>query len=205
MGGDHLRRLAFHAHRDPRARACTYEPNTFCTYANELLARRLGNICFAKNECVTASTTRVVSRRASNQLSTRARARPMPSSPRKEWTVPQIRELVFRKFGKRPCLWQIKVARALREKRSDVVAIAATGSGKTLSFWIALLMALEDGEDKLVIVVTPLNLLGQQNADDLGKAGIGSVAVESKNASESTFNVCTTCQWLSMYYLQLIQ
>ncbi len=58
------------------------------------------------------------------------------------WTVSRIRNLVFRRFGKRPCLWQINAARALYEKEHDVVAVAATGSGKTLSFWIALLMAL---------------------------------------------------------------
>ena len=65
------------------------------------------------------------------------------------WTVSRIRDLVFRKFRARPCLWQINVARELRvNQKHDVVAVAATGSGKTLSFWIGLLMALEDGEDK---------------------------------------------------------
>lgn len=113
-----------------------------------------------------------------------------PPSPSSLWSTKRIRELVQAKFGKRPCLFQVEIARALREKRNDVVAVAATGSGKTLSFWIALLMALEDGEDKLVIVVTPLNLLGKQNVDILAAASLGAVAVDAKTASLETFKVC---------------
>jgi superfamily II DNA helicase RecQ len=73
----------------------------------------------------------------------------------------------------------------------DVVACAATGAGKTLSFWIPLLMALEGGHDKMTIVVTPLNLLGKQNVKDLEKAGLSAIAVSSKNASPDTFEVGT--------------
>ena len=43
----------------------------------------------------------------------------------------------------------------------DVIICAPTGAGKTLSFWIPLLVALKDGLDPMVIVVTPLNLLGK--------------------------------------------
>ena len=81
------------------------------------------------------------------------------------------------------------MGRALYEKQNDVVGVAATGSGKTLSFWIPLLMALEDGLDKMVIVVTPLNLLGKQNVDLLAKAGISGVAIDAKNANDETFQV----------------
>ncbi|TFY54480.1 hypothetical protein EVJ58_g8840 [Rhodofomes roseus] len=48
-------------------------------------------------------------------------------------------------------------------------------------------MALEDKEDKCMIVVTPLNLLGQQNVDLLSKAGIGAIAVDASNATNETF------------------
>ncbi|RDX48734.1 P-loop containing nucleoside triphosphate hydrolase protein, partial [Lentinus brumalis] len=117
--------------------------------------------------------------------STSHACQPSPST----WTTARIRDLVIRKFGKRPCLWQIKVAQALKEKQQDVVAVAATGSGKTLSFWIALLMDLEDGQDKVVIVVTPLNLLGKQNEAVLHAAGIEAVAVDAENATKETFDV----------------
>lgn len=83
---------------------------------------------------------------------------------------------------------QIKVVLALREK-NDVVACAVTGAGKTLSFWIALLMAQADGEDKMIFVVTPLNLLGKQNVASLENAGLSAIAVSSENASPAVFKV----------------
>ena len=61
------------------------------------------------------------------------------------WTIKKIRDLVKAKFKKRACLFQVKVAFALRERKNDVVAIAATGSGKTLSFWIPLGVAVLNG------------------------------------------------------------
>ncbi len=71
----------------------------------------------------------------------------------------------------------------------DVVGVAATGSGKTLSFFAPLVMALEEGQKKVVFVVTPLNLLGQQNSDDLNKVGIPAISVTAENASPETFKV----------------
>ena len=55
-------------------------------------------------------------------------------------------------------MFQIKVAIALYEGNDfrDFIACAATGAGKTLTFWILLLIALEDGmKDPTVIIVTP--------------------------------------------------
>ncbi|GBE79278.1 hypothetical protein SCP_0204760 [Sparassis crispa] len=98
-----------------------------------------------------------------------------------------IRDLVKAKFNKRACLFQIKVAQALMERQNDVVAIAATGFGKTLSFWIPLLMALEDGEDKLIIIVTPLNILGKQNVNLLQRANIQAMAIDARNATNEVF------------------
>ncbi|KAG6914774.1 hypothetical protein DXG01_015419 [Tephrocybe rancida] len=65
------------------------------------------------------------------------------------------------------------------------------GAGKTLSFWIPLLMALEDGFDKMMFVVTPVNLLGKQNKALLEKAGLSAIAVSSKNANVQTFKDIT--------------
>ena len=100
----------------------------------------------------------------------------------------EIRDLVSAKLGKRPCWLQIKIALALYAKK-DVVAVAATGARKTLSFWIALLMALEEGEDNMIIVVMPLNLLGKQNVETLDKAGLSAIAISSENANPATFKV----------------
>ena len=77
---------------------------------------------------------------------------------------------------------------ALYQKK-DVIGIAATGSGKTLSFWIALLMALEEGRDGMVVVVTPLNLLGKKSVEELKAAGIKAVAIDSQSAKPAVFKV----------------
>ncbi|KAF9495708.1 P-loop containing nucleoside triphosphate hydrolase protein [Pleurotus eryngii] len=105
----------------------------------------------------------------------------MTTVPRK-WTIESVRELADRKFGKRACLFQIEVALALYAKK-DIVACAPTGAGKTLSFWLPLLMAQEEGLKRITIVVTPLNLLGKQNAEELGKAGICAVAISRETVS----------------------
>ncbi|KAF9442024.1 hypothetical protein P691DRAFT_682390, partial [Macrolepiota fuliginosa MF-IS2] len=61
------------------------------------------------------------------------------------------------------CWFQVKVAQALYSGK-HVIGCAATRLGKMLSFWIALLIAIEDGLDLMTFVVTPLNLLEIQNA-----------------------------------------
>lgn len=104
------------------------------------------------------------------------------------WTVAKINGVAEDKFNKHPCWLQIQIAPALYAGK-DVVACAATSVGKTLSFWIPLLMALEDGHNKMSIEVTPLNLLGKQNVKDLEKAGLTAIAVSSENASADTFMV----------------
>ncbi|KAF8235585.1 hypothetical protein L208DRAFT_1206909, partial [Tricholoma matsutake] len=84
------------------------------------------------------------------------------------------------------CWFQIKVALAIYETK-DVIGTAATSSGKTLLFWIALLMVLEDGEDKMEVIVTPLNILGKQTIQDLAAADVNAIAVSKENANECTF------------------
>src|SRR5271168_2592432 len=115
------------------------------------------------------------------------------------WSIEDIRNLVQRTFGKCPCWMQVKIALALYAGK-DVIGCAATGAGKTLSFWIPLLMALEDGMDKMTIVVTPLNLLGKQNVEVLENAGLSAVAVCRLNANPETFKV-TLCSKHSLSHL----
>ena len=104
------------------------------------------------------------------------------------WSDQRIRDLVQFKLKKRPCYFQIKVAQALYTGR-DVVACAPTGAGKTLTFWIPILMALKEGKDVMSIVVTPLNLLGKQNKEALDKAGIKGIAISRCNATPQS-NQC---------------
>jgi len=113
---------------------------------------------------------------------------PIQLPRRRKWTEDEVCELVKQKFNKRPCWFQIKVSIAVYEGK-DVIACAATGAGKTLTFWIPLLMALEDGIEAVVFVVTPLNLLGEQNVNSLAKVGISAMAVSRENANTRTFKV----------------
>ncbi|KAF8868390.1 hypothetical protein CPB84DRAFT_1696443, partial [Gymnopilus junonius] len=93
---------------------------------------------------------------------------------------------VYEKLGKKPCYCQVKVAQALYMGR-DVMACAPTGARKTLTFWIPVLMSLAEGKDKMMIVITPLNLLGRQNKEALDKAGLKGIAISCKNANPETF------------------
>jgi len=75
------------------------------------------------------------------------------------------------------------------EKMSlDVLQLAQE---KLFSFWIPLLMALEDRLDKMMIVVTPLNLLGKQNIQHLmlENTGLSAVVISRDNANPETFKV----------------
>ncbi|KAF9496450.1 hypothetical protein BDN71DRAFT_1495271 [Pleurotus eryngii] len=99
--------------------------------------------------------------------------------------IDATRALVAKAFaGTRACLFQLEAAISVYTGH-DTVLCAGTGSGKTLSFWIPLLMALDDGLDApITILVTPLNILGQENAKELGLAGIAAVAINSETSSQ---------------------
>ncbi|KAL4255300.1 P-loop containing nucleoside triphosphate hydrolase [Pleurotus pulmonarius] len=103
-----------------------------------------------------------------------------------KWTHQQIRDALNKYFHKRACLFQIEMALAVYEGY-DVVGVAATGAGKTLSFFAPLVMALEEGQKKVIFIVTPLNLLGQQNSEDLNKVGLTAISVTAENANPDTF------------------
>ena len=74
-------------------------------------------------------------------------------------TVPLLSEIhknAIKFFGHRPCIWQLKAVETILRQDQDVVCIAGTGLGKTLTFWMPLLFC----KDGIQIVVTPLNILG---------------------------------------------
>ena len=66
-----------------------------------------------------------------------------------------------------------------------VLSISRTGSGKTLTFWLPVILSY----DGIVIVVLPLNVLAKQNLDQLTRAGINSVVVTGETASAEQFEV----------------
>ncbi|KAG2367212.1 P-loop containing nucleoside triphosphate hydrolase protein [Suillus spraguei] len=99
-------------------------------------------------------------------------------------SLSEIRLRTLQKFGIRPCLWQLKVAHALLQGNKDVLCIVGTGMGKTLGFWIPLLFRV----NAIQVVVTPLNLLGKQNATSLANAGIPAIAINAETASATNFS-----------------
>src|SRR5271156_4413561 len=113
---------------------------------------------------------------------------PIQSKPIKH-TMPESDEQVQREVeertGTRPCIWQIKVVRKVLEG-GDVITIAATGSGKSLTYWMALLY-IKHG---IVILVTPLKLLGKQFVDVLAKNDLKAVSMTAANAVNELFKVC---------------
>jgi superfamily II DNA helicase RecQ len=102
-------------------------------------------------------------------------------------TIPthnDIRSTVQDVFQKRACLYQIQVTEKLLAGH-DVVGVAGCGAGKTLSFWMALLMLRKATGFKrgTVLVVTPLKGLGKQTEAALREANIAAKAIDGDNVS----------------------
>ena len=100
-------------------------------------------------------------------------------------TLEEIWKKTQEVFGTWPCLWQSKVAEAFLCREQDIVCIAGTGKGKTLTFWMPLLF----DKNSIQIVVTPLNLLSEQNVVSLMKAGIPAISIRAETATPQNFQV----------------
>ncbi|KAJ3721038.1 P-loop containing nucleoside triphosphate hydrolase protein [Lentinula raphanica] len=94
----------------------------------------------------------------------------------------EIRNRAFAIFGKYPCLWQIKAARAIFEGK-DVLMVAPTGAGKSFAYWLSLVFA----EVGTMIVVTPLKELGAQFEAQLNAVGYAALNVTARNASDAVY------------------
>ena len=100
-------------------------------------------------------------------------------------SFPEIQEATKQKFGRDPCLWQMKIAQEILKGDKDVILTSATGSGKTLTFWIPLLFRSQG----IQIICAPLNVLGSINAKALAEYGIPAINVTAENATAATFKV----------------
>jgi len=96
----------------------------------------------------------------------------------------EVQRQVQEVFGFQPCLWQILVVRAVLTGE-DVITVAPTGSGKSLTYWIPLLY-IKHG---ITVVVTPLKLLGVQFVEMLGGKGISAISITAANATNELFEV----------------
>lgn len=101
-----------------------------------------------------------------------------------QYTIPDasvIEDAVEVNFNIAPCIFQLQCAQAQLD-RKDVITIAPTGVGKTLMFWIPLLF----NHDGIVVLITALNGLGDQNITELQQLGISTVNLTGANATDST-------------------
>ena len=96
----------------------------------------------------------------------------------------EVQKLVEERIGIQPFLWQIKVVQMILEQW-DVIEIAATSSGKSLSYWMALIF-IKHG---IVVLITPLKLLRQQFARVLEKNELKAVSMTASNSNNELFEV----------------
>ena len=110
------------------------------------------------------------------------------SKPRKHTMLDnnaQIQREVEERTGIRPCIWQIEVVHKVLEG-VDVMTIAATGSRKSLCYWMVLLYV----KYGIVFLVTPLKLLGKQFIEMLERNELHTVSITTANATNELFKVC---------------
>jgi superfamily II DNA helicase RecQ len=104
-----------------------------------------------------------------------------------QYVVPCIDDLrmeVQRTFGILPCMFQAQDAIA-QLKQKDCIMISPTGSGKTLTFWILLLF----NNNRIIIIITALNILGDKNVEELLRLGITAANVTGASATNDLFKV----------------
>ncbi|KAG1848875.1 hypothetical protein F4604DRAFT_1973383 [Suillus subluteus] len=99
-------------------------------------------------------------------------------------TLDDLKKLIETSIGLTPCVWQLHSALSQLE-RKDVFTISPTGSSKTLTFWIPMLC--NDGG--ITIIVTPLNILGDKNENEVRAMGISAVNLTAATATDQLFKV----------------
>ena len=102
----------------------------------------------------------------------------------------KIHQKILKSFRWIACLWQCKATHVVVEGVRDVVCISRIGSGKTLTFQILLLFR----EDRIQIIITSLNILGEQNHEQLHDLGISAVTITGESATIENFKVSTRLQ-----------
>ncbi|KAG2741977.1 P-loop containing nucleoside triphosphate hydrolase protein [Suillus brevipes Sb2] len=94
-----------------------------------------------------------------------------------------MKTIVHSKLGITPCTWQLQSALHQLEKK-NVFTISPTGSGKTFTFWIPLLF----NDNGIILIVTPLNILGEKTHDEAKTLGFPAYNLSADNATDEAFN-----------------
>ncbi|KDQ16008.1 hypothetical protein BOTBODRAFT_623276 [Botryobasidium botryosum FD-172 SS1] len=106
---------------------------------------------------------------------------PMSDEERQK-TREKLIEIAREKFHFTPYEWQIEVTLAIIEGR-DTVCIAGTGSGKSLLFALPSLLT-----GKMTLVLSPLNVLEEDQASGFSKLGVRAIALNSENYKKSVLD-----------------
>jgi superfamily II DNA helicase RecQ len=99
-------------------------------------------------------------------------------------SLDEMRETIKERFGFYLCTWQLKAASTQLEQ-NDLLTLAPMGSGKTLTFWIPLLF----NGNGIMIVVTPLIVLGEKNVAELKLVSILAINLTTSLATDKTYKV----------------
>ena len=100
-------------------------------------------------------------------------------------SVKTLRTLCEETLGSSPCLWQIRVAFMILKGETDVICVARTGAGKSLTFYLPLLVR----NSSIIIVVVPLNALASEMASTLTSRGLAAIAITASTCNKNNFNV----------------
>lgn len=100
--------------------------------------------------------------------------------PTKLPTIAEIQALSEEKLGAKACIWQAEVCQALLGGQPIVLSTAATGAGKTMTFWLPMLYE----ESGISVIVVPLKDLGDQLASQASSLGMTSVSIKRETLQE---------------------
>lgn len=100
-------------------------------------------------------------------------------------TVIEVRSLCEAVLRTSPCLWQIRTAFAILKGEKDVICVARTGAGKSLTFYLPLLVRMEG----IIIIVVPLNALASEMASRLTAMGLAAIALTASTSKELNYTV----------------
>jgi len=109
-------------------------------------------------------------------------------------TFNQLHSKVKDSFRVQPCIFQAHSVLAQLQQK-DCITVSLTGSGKTLTFWMPLLF----NDNRIIIVVTALNILGEKNVTEIEKLGISAANITGKSATNELFKVCDASWCICMY------
>ena len=101
----------------------------------------------------------------------------------------EIRLKTFKCFDRTPCAWQVHICEQVLHGDRDIISIAGTGMGKTMTFWMPLLFRPQG----IQIIATPLNILGEQNSTLLDRLGIEGIFISAVTVTEHNFQVSFHC------------